>query len=205
MQDGTDATEPSTAFYAYKPSLMGRPWEFRLTRDALEWQIGRYQGRTPYASVARIRLSFRPVTMQTRRFVAEIWPIDGPRLVIASSSWKSIIEQEGQDRAYGAFIRELHRRIAASGARVAFETGSSAIRYWLGLAVFVIVSLGLAVLTVRALQAAAWPAVAIIGGMLCLFVWQSGNYFRRNRPGRYRPEALPEHVVPDARVSRYFL
>jgi hypothetical protein len=197
MQDGTDAIESGTAFYAYKPSLMGRPWEFRLTRDALEWQIGRYQGRTPYASVVRIRLSFRPVTMQTRRFVAELWTTDGPRLVIASSSWKSILEQEGQDRAYGAFIRELHRRIAASGARVAFETGSSAIRYWLGLAVFLIVSLGLAVLTVRALQSAAWPAVAIIGGLLCLFVWQSGNYFRRNRPGRYRPEALPEHVVPD--------
>ena len=197
MQDGTDASEPSIPFYAYKPSLMGRPWEFRLTRDALEWQIGRYQGRTPYAGISRIRLSFRPVTMQTRRFVAEIWPIDGPRLVIASSSWKSIIEQEGQDRAYGAFIRELHRRIAASGARVAFEAGSSAIRYWLGLAVFVIVSLGLAVLTARALQSAAWPAAAIIGGMLCLFLWQSGNYFRRNRPGRYRPDALPEHVVPD--------
>jgi hypothetical protein len=176
---------------------MGAPWEFKLASDAIEWRIGRYQGRTPYGSIARIRLSFRPVTMQTRRFVTEIWPVDGPRLVIASSSWKTIIEQEGLDQAYGAFIRELHRRIAASGAQVVFEAGSSAIRYWLGLAVFVIVSLGMAVLTVRALQSAAWPAAAIIGGMLCLFLWQSGNYFRRNRPGRYRPDALPEHLVPD--------
>jgi hypothetical protein len=195
MQDA-NSTEPGASVYAYKPSLMGAAWEFRLAPDALEWHIGRYQGRTAYARIARVRLSFRPVTMQTRRFVAEIWPIEGPRLVIASSSWKSIIEQEGQDQAYGAFIRELHRRIAASGARVTFEAGSPAIRYWLGLAVFVIVSLGLAVLTVRALQSHAWSAAAIIGGMLCLFVWQSGNYFRRNRPGSYRPEALPELLVP---------
>jgi hypothetical protein len=196
MQDGTDVTEPDAPAYAYKPSLMGAPWEFRLAPDALEWRIGRHQGRTPYTRIARVRLSFRPVTMQTRRFVTEIWPADGPRLVIASSSWKSIVEQEGRDQAYGAFIRELHRRIAASGARVTFEAGSPPILYWLGLAVFVIVTLGLAVLTVRALQSGAWAAAAIIGGMLCLFVWQSGNYFRRNRPGSYRPEALPEQLVP---------
>ena len=196
MQYCTDATEPDAPAYAYKPSLMGAPWEFRLAPDAIEWHIGRYQGLTAYTRIARVRLSFRPVTMQTRRFVTEIWPVDGPRLLIASSSWKSILEQEGRDQAYGAFIRELHRRILASGARVTFEAGSPAILYWLGLAVFVIVSLGLAALTVRALQAAAWPAVAIIGGMLCLFVWQSGNYFRRNRPGSYRPEALTEHLVP---------
>ena len=196
MQDGTDATEPDAPAYAYKPSLMGAPWEFRLAPDAIEWQIGRYQGRTAYARIARVRLSFRPVTMQTRRFVTEIWPIDGPRLSIASSSWKSIVEQEGREQAYGVFIRELHRRILTSGAQVTFEAGSPAILYWLGLAVFVIVSLGLAALTVRALQSGAWSAAAIIGGMLCLFVWQSGNYFRRNRPGNYRPEALPEHLVP---------
>jgi len=196
MQDGTDATEPDAPAYAYKPSLMGAPWEFRLAPDAIEWQIGRYQGRTAYARIARVRLSFRPVTMQTRRFVTEIWPIDGPRLSIASSSWKSIVEQEGREQAYSAFIRELHRRILTSGAQVTFEAGSPAILYWLGLAVFVIVSLGLAALTVRALQSGAWSAAAIIGGMLCLFVWQSGNYFRRNRPGNYRPEALPEHLVP---------
>jgi hypothetical protein len=196
MQDGTDVTEPDAPAYAYKPSLMGAPWELRLAPDALEWRIGRHQGRTPYTRIARVRLSFRPVTMQTRRFVTEIWPADGPRLVVASSSWKSIVEQEGRDQAYGAFIRELHRRIAASGARVTFEAGSPPILYWLGLAVFVIVTLGLAVLTVRALQSGAWAAAAIIGGMLCLFVWQSGNYFRRNRPGSYRPEALPEQLVP---------
>ncbi|HZN29593.1 MAG TPA: hypothetical protein VFB88_09530 [Xanthobacteraceae bacterium] len=167
-----------------------------MAPDAIEWQIGRYQGRTAYARIARVRLSFRPVTMQARRFVTEIWPVDGPRLSIASSSWKSILEQEGRDQAYGAFIRELHRRILASGARATFEAGSPAILYWLGLAVFVIVSLGLAALTVRALQSGAWSAAAIIGGMLCLFVWQSGNYFRRNRPGSYRPQALPEHLVP---------
>jgi hypothetical protein len=29
-----------------------------------------------------------------------------------------------------------------------------------------------------------------------LFVWQSTSYFQRNRPGRYRPDALPAQLVP---------
>lgn len=191
-----DATDRGDLSYAYKPSLLGAPWEFRLTADALEWSIGRHQGRTPYDRIARVRLSFRPVTMQTRRFVTEIWPAGGPKLSIASSSWKSVLEQEGRDQDYGAFVRELHRRIAAGGARASFETGSPMLLYWPGLSVFAVVSFGLAALTLQALQIGAWAGAAFVGGFLALFLWQSGNYFRRNRPGSYRPEAPPESLVP---------
>jgi len=34
------------------------------------------------------------------------------------------------------------------------------------------------------------------GGFFALFAWQSGTYFRRNRPGRYRPDGLPRDLVP---------
>ena len=49
--------------YAYKSSLMGAPFEFRLAADALEWRKGTYAGSTPYDRIRRIRLSFRPMTM----------------------------------------------------------------------------------------------------------------------------------------------
>ena len=107
--------------YIHKPSLMGAPWELHLRPDALEWRTGRHEGRIPYARVRRVRLSFRPVTMQTRRFVAEVWSEAGPRLSIASTSWRSMVEQEAQDQAFGAFVRELHRRIAAAGATTVFD------------------------------------------------------------------------------------
>jgi hypothetical protein len=183
--------------YVYKPSLMGAPWEFRLTPDALEWQAGRHRGRIPYARIRRIRLSFRPLTVQTRRFVTEIWWPGGPRLTIASSSWRSPVEQVAQDRDYGAFVRALNARVAAAGADASFETGAPAILYWPGLAVFVAVTVTLAVLTVRALQAEAFAGAALVGAFFALFLWQSGAYFRRNRPGRYRPEAPPPELVPD--------
>jgi hypothetical protein len=203
MDDGHRPPGPSDdPLYSYKPSLMGAAWEFRLRPDVLEWRMGRHEGRVPYGRIARVRLSFRPVTMQTRRFVTEVWPAEGRRLSIVSASWRSMVEQETQDQAYGAFIRELHRRIAAaqgqtSREQVSFETGSPAVLYWPGLVIFVAVAATLALLTVRALQVGELAGAAFVGGFFGLFAWQSGQYFRRNRPGRYRPEALPPSLVPE--------
>ena len=183
--------------YIHKPSLMGAPWELRLRPEALEWRTGRHEGRIPYGRVTRVRLSFRPVTMQTRRFIAEVWSAGGPRLSIASTSWRSMVEQASQDQAYGAFVRELHRRIAAAGVTPAYDCGSPALLYWPGLAVFVGVVVGFAALIVRALDTGAYSGAAVVGAFFALFVWQSGTYFWRNRPGHYRPDALPTELVPN--------
>ena len=182
--------------YVHKPSLMGAAWQFCLRSDALEWQTGRYSGRIPYAGITRVRLSFRPASMQMRRFVTEIWWTGGRRLSILSTSWRSLVEQYPQDRAYGAFIRELNRRIAAVGGPAAFVTGVPAFLYWPGLALFAGVALAIAALAVRALKIGDYAGVALLGGFFALFVWQSGIYFKRNRPGRYRPDAIPNDLVP---------
>ena len=97
--------------YAYKPSVMGAPFEFRLTLHTLEWRRGASAGRTPYGRIRRIRLGFRPMTMQNYRFLTEIWTADGPKLQIASTSWKSLVEHERFDRDYRVFVTELCRRV----------------------------------------------------------------------------------------------
>jgi hypothetical protein len=197
----TDASnlQGGDPLYAYKPSLIAAPWELRLEDDALAWRAGRRAGRVPYGDIARVRMSYRPVTMQTRRFITEIWPggpAGGAKLSIPSTTWRSMVEQAPQDQAYGAFIRELHRRIAARDGAPSFETGLPGVLYWPGLAVFAAAALALAALTLRALQTGELAGAAFVGAFLALFVWQSGSYFRRNRPGRYRPDALPRELVP---------
>jgi hypothetical protein len=195
---GEQQSEPPSAdvAYSYKPSLLGPAVELRLGEDALEWCRSGRRGRAPYGEIRRVRLSYRPLTMQTHRFIAEIWCPGSPRLELASTSWRSMVEQERQDAAYAAFVYELHRRISAAGAPATFESGASPFVYWPGLVVFIAVSLALAVLTVRALQMAAWAATIFVGGFFAVFLWQAGNFFRRNRPRRYRPDAPPGEVLP---------
>ena len=83
-----------------------------------------------------MRLSYRPVTMQTHRFITEIWSADNPKIQIVSVSWRSIMEQERLDKAYSAFVTELHRRVAAAGAPAKFSTGLPFVTYWVGVVIF---------------------------------------------------------------------
>jgi hypothetical protein len=184
--------------YGFKPSLMGAMCQFTLKPDAMEWQIGRRSGRVPYGAVRAVRLTYRPVTMQSHRFIAEIWAADNPKIQIVSASWRSIMEQERLDVAYAGFITELHRRIAAAGAQARFSTGLPVIIYWIGVVIFGAVLLATGALVVRATAIDQWAATAVVALFFLVFAYQLGTYFYRNRPGRYRPDAIPATVLPSS-------
>jgi len=182
--------------YAYRPSLLGPPTEFRLTGDAITWSAGPRSGEVPLRNARLVRMSFKPTTMQPYRFVTELWADGAPKLEIVSTSWKSMVEQERLDARYAAFITELHRRVALAAAPVRFERGKHPLLFWPGLVFFVLVALGMAVVVTRALQIHSIGVAAFIAGLLALFLWQGGNFFRRNKPGGYRPDALPSELLP---------
>jgi hypothetical protein len=189
-------TAPEVLNYTYRPSVLGAGWEFALGPRGIDWDRGSKSGHVPYRSIRRIQMSYRPMSMQSHRFVTEIWTAEGPRLRIVSTSWKSMVEQERLDAVYSAFITALHRRVFEAGATPVYRQGREPLMYWPGVAAFVVVALGLAALIVRALEAHALGGAAFIGVFLLLFVWQGGNFFRRNRPGEYRPDALPLELLP---------
>lgn len=195
--------------YAYKASLMGGAWILRLAPDGLRWSIGRSEGRVPYTDIRRIRLSFRPVTMQSYRFLAEIWSDKNPKIPIASASWKSIMEQERQDDAYASFIRALHERIAAAGGQPDLKAGAVPFLYWPGVAIFValcVMGLSLAVRAVDLGESSIgrpldWSQTAVILALVAMFfwlLWQMGNFFKRNMPRRYTLGAIPADILPKA-------
>src|SRR5215510_14554690 len=192
--DPTDTAAGAT--YSYKPSLMGAAFEARLEPDALAWQAGGRTGRIPYGDIRRLRLSFRPVTMQSQRFLTEIWPTQGPKIVLASCSGRSMFEQERRDAPYAAFVTELHRRLAAAQSSARFDAGSPPLLYWPAVTLFAGVSLSIAALLVRALQLGALGGAAFIAAFLALFLWQAGTFFRRNKPRAYTPDNPPRDLVP---------
>ncbi|HLN11008.1 MAG TPA: hypothetical protein VK281_18895, partial [Xanthobacteraceae bacterium] len=183
--------------FAYKPSLAGAPCRFWLRPDALEWRTGWRHGRAAYADIRRVRLSFAQVDLNTDRFLAEVWPASGARVVVASTSWRSITEQETLGRAYRGFIAELHRRIvAANGCGAAFEAGLPPWRYRLGVTVLLATSLALVGLIARALRSGDMVGALFVAGFLAVLLWRFGTYLSRNRSGTYRPDAPPGRLMP---------
>jgi hypothetical protein len=191
-----DADEPRDPTYVYKPALIGAHWQLKLAPEGIAYTVGRYSGVVRYDRIRRVRLAFRPVTMQTQRYLTEIWSPDAPKLLIASCSWRSIVEQERQDAAYSAFVTELHKRLAAVNSQALFQNGLPTILFGIGAVVYVAALLGFLALTIRALQTGDKAASAFVFAFFVLFAWQVGTYFYRNKPGRYRPDALPGHLLP---------
>jgi hypothetical protein len=185
--------EPS---YSYQPSVFGAGRSFRLLDRVIVWDAGRRSGRIAFERITRVRMSYRPGTLQTQRFLTEIWSPDAPKLSILSTSWKSMVEQIDQGGPYRAFVVEFNRRLAASGSRAQFEAGMNPPIYWLGLALLVAATVALAGLIVRVFQSGGSLAGLLIVAFVLLFLWQGGTIFHRNRPRSYRPDALPPLLLP---------
>ena len=185
--------------YEFKPKLIGAPSLFKLEPETLHWDTGRLSGRIRYDRIKAIRMSFRPLTMQSHRFLTEIWSPDSPKLQIASVSWSSMVHQERFDAAYSAFIAELHRRLATVGSQARLSAGLPFMMYWIGVVVFSATFIASGGLVLYAVNSGQWAATVVVGIFFGVFGYQLGNYFYRNRPGRYTPDALPPMLMPRGR------
>ena len=109
--------EGARTSYAYKASLVSSAQQFELTDEGLSWRIGRRSGVWPYAGIASIRLSYRPMSMQSRRFRADIAKTGGGRIAILSTTWQTVSLMAPQDQGYRAFISEFIAECRRRAAR----------------------------------------------------------------------------------------
>ena len=108
--------------YAYRASLIGAAHQFELTPDGLAWRSGRRSGLWRYADIASVRLSYRPMGMQARRFRADIANTAGARLTIMSTSKQTVALMEPQ-AGYRGFILRLHTHLAEAGGGATLTGG----------------------------------------------------------------------------------
>jgi hypothetical protein len=182
--------------YAYKPSLIGAAHQFELTDQGLSWHIAGKSGVWPYAAISAIRLSYRPVSMQSRRFRADIDHIGGGRIAVLSTTWQTAALMAPQDRDYRIFIGELHRRMELAGSKAALIGGLKPRVYAAAIGLLSLVAIAMAGLLVRALATSEFAGALFLVGFAALFGWQIGGFMVRNRPRGYLFGQLPEALLP---------
>ena len=182
--------------YAYKASLIGGAHRFELTDRGLSWQVGGKSGVWAYADITAIRLSYRPVSMQSRRFRADVESAGGQRIIILSTSWQTATLMAPQDDDYRVFICELHVRMAKASSRAALTGGIGPTAYAAGLVLLALVGIAIAGLLVRALGTGEWAGALFLVGFAALFAWQIGGFITRNRPQSYTFDRLPTALLP---------
>lgn len=182
--------------YSYKATLIGSARQFELRDDGLWWSVGGKSGLWPYRKIAAVRLSYRPVSMQSRRFRADIEDTTGARVTLYSTTWHTIALMSPQDDDYRAFVVELHRRLADQKPDVVLVRGVNPNIYYVGLALMTLIGLAIAGLIVRALLVDQFVAAFFLVGFGALFGWQVGGFLKRNAPGRYTLDPLPQDLLP---------
>jgi hypothetical protein len=188
--------QPRPAHYAYKASLIGAAQQFDLIESGLSWRFAGRSGLWRYGDITAIRLSYRPVSMQARRFRADLRHVLGGHLVLISTSWQTAALMAPQDRDYRAFMLELHARMAKAGGNAVLAGGLGPWIYSAAVALLMLVGTGMAVLLARALTTGQYAGAAFLVGFAALFAWQVGGFVRRNRPVTYKFEHIPERLLP---------
>jgi hypothetical protein len=192
----TPGSIESGSRYAYKASLIGAAHQFELTDDGLSWHAGGRSGVWRYSDISAIRLSYRPVSMQSRRFRADIESNGGQRIVILSTSWQTVALMAPQDREYREFVRSLHAHMQRAGSKAALIGGIGPKTYGAGVALLGLVGIAIAGLLVRAIQTGEFAGGLFLVGFAVLFAWQIGGFILRNRPTVYSFEQLPNQLLP---------
>jgi len=182
--------------YAYKASLIGAAHQFELTDDGLAWRVGNKSGVWAYANITAIRLSYRPVSMQSRRFRADIECANRQRIAILSTSWQTVALMAPQDRDYRAFITQLHKRMKKAGNKPVLIGGLRPHVYAAGVVLLALVAIAISGLFVRAIATGEFAGALFLVGFAALFAWQVGGFVGRNRPRAYTSDHLPETLLP---------
>jgi hypothetical protein len=162
----------------------------------LSWRIGRRSGVWPYADIASIRLSYRPMSMQSRRFRADIERAGEGRIAILSTTWQTVSLMTPQDQDYRAFVTELHRRMKAAGSKASLMGGIGTATYTVAVAMLVLLAIAMVGLFVRALATSELTGALFLVGMAVWFAWTIGGFIKRNRPRGYSFDALPGTLLP---------
>jgi hypothetical protein len=182
--------------YAYKASLIGSAHQFELADQGLSWRAGGKSGVWPYADITAIRLSYRPVWMQSRRFRADIEGVHAQTITVFSTSWQTAALMTPQDRDYRAFITQLHERLATAGSKAALIGGIGPKTYAAGVVLLALVAIAIAGLLIRAIATGEFAGALFLVGFAALLGWQIGGFLRRNRPRSYAFPDLPEALLP---------
>jgi hypothetical protein len=198
MTESAGAAEPvDPTVYRVRPHAFVEERLYRLTEDALTWEEdGKPLDGVFFDGIAEIRLAYVPTRAATNRYRAQIIFREGGMAELFNLTYRGIMDFPEQDEAYVAFLRELHRRVAATGQPVLYRQGNSMGAYIgnIFLCLFIVVCLVAVSFMLVAIGASGLVIVKL--GLVLYFIPVLIRYMRRAKPAEYDPAAIPAAVLP---------
>lgn len=165
-----------------------------LAEDRLAWLSDGVRRERTFDDIAAIRLQLASAGRGASG-LCRIFFRDGTQLHLYGTD-QSGLPDDTQNARYTAFVRDLHRRLAADARPIAFEAGLPGGNYAVltaaaiaGAALFVVLPVVLALL-LRTMS-----VLLLCAGSIG-FAWPFWRIWNAAKPRSYTPDALPEDVLP---------
>jgi hypothetical protein len=182
-----------------KAPLVARVARFVL-RFIIPWMIMKIEAggpaRFPFGDIVEMRLSFAPSRFDAKRHRCDIAMRDGSCATIWSTHYVSVGEFEDRAATYSPLVRALVAHVGAANPACDFRVGKRPLGYWLRL-IFVLMAFSALAYMIMLVGSAAFSGIVIVKlVIIAAFVPLLVRYINKNRPGRFKPEAIPEDALP---------
>jgi hypothetical protein len=150
------------------------------------------------ADIVRLRLRFDPTRFDHERHRCEITMRDGTKVSLWSTHYVSVGEFESRAATYTPLVRALIALIAAANPACDFRIGKKAFLFWAEFA-FLFAMFALLVFVLAAFGGYGLSGLVIVKLVIVVsFIPLLLRYMRKNRPGRFKPDAIPDDALPEA-------
>jgi hypothetical protein len=182
--------------YQHRAKPYAQEARFEMRPDHLAVTQGGRSGDFAYRDILMVRLIYKPRNTTNEGYQAKLYRRDRKTVALTNLSWKSLVDLERQDADYAAFVRALVGRIASANPSVVLEAGFPRWLHAVTTAAGLIAILALIFVGIQALRHGGWPMALMTVAIGLYFCWWTARYLARNRPRRFRADALPPDVMP---------
>ena len=192
---------PKTKRYALFVRLAGAgfAWKFKdcgvtISNESIAWALDGEPYETGLSNIAEVHLQTNAVG-QDIIAICRLRFREGPELLVLSAGANGLYD-DGQAALYGAFVRDLHRRLATlPDAQIVFAAGYTSARRTLGI-VLIGVSVAFFLIMPTALLVIL-REISLIPALYfgVLLIWPLYGLVSTNEPQTYDPRALPASLI----------
>lgn len=184
--------------YEHNPKPIGSPVSFVLDGHRLSVDTGRKTFDLHLGGVEEVRMTYEPGRMSRRVYRTRLRMAGGRTVTFTSLHWKSLMEARELGPSYRHFAGLLIQAVAEANPGARFLAGQPRWRWLLTAGTAALCLATMAVLVWRALQMGA-TILALFGFLFAATgIWQIEPMVRLNRPRSFRPDQVPQELMPSS-------
>ncbi len=183
--------------YATRNNALTPEVVWKLRGDRLLREDGKGPPRAvSLEEVKAVQLEFAPTRPEPNRYRCRVTLNNATRLEFLNRTYRGVYDFADTSASYLEFVLALHTGLARHSPGCQFVAGASTASYAVNIAVLVlVVAVVLGALGFFLMAGMLW--VVLIKVLLIVFYLPSAiRWVRRNKPQQYRPESIPEDMLP---------